>query len=90
MTKVFKYPFNPADYFTLIMPQGAEILHVDVQQHQPCIWAKVDIDAPIVVRKFRMAGTGHELDEDVAEHIGTFFMSDGWLVFHLFEVEEPA
>ena len=84
--RVFKYPFSPTDVFTIEMPQGAEVLHVDMQNQTPCIWAKVDPDAPTVNRRFRMAGTGYDLG-DVAAHVGTIFMADGNLVFHLFEID---
>jgi hypothetical protein len=73
------------------MPEGAEILHVDAQRNIPCIWAKVDTDRPAQIRKFRLVGTGHPLDREVAAsmfHHGSFFMEDGIFVFHLFEVTQ--
>ena len=83
---VYKYELWIDDFVSIQMPVGAEVLHVDVQRGQPCIWARVDPTAGPERRIFRVARTGHPLDPAIGPHIGSFQMHDGELVFHVFEV----
>lgn len=90
MKRIFKYVFSITDDIVISMPKGAQILDVQMQHGNPCIWALVTQANPIVERVFRLAGTGHPIessDVDKYTYIGTFQMRDGALVFHLFEVE---
>lgn len=86
LTRVFKYELPVGDEVSIDMPRGAEILHVDVQNHRPYLWARVDASAPPEARHFRFAGTGHTLDDRVGKHVGSFLMEGGHLVFHIFEL----
>jgi hypothetical protein len=82
----FPIPFPPReDMFTLRVPEGATPLTVQMQRGQPQLWALVDTDAPRTDYLFRIAGSGHPIDE-VVQYIGTFQMASGDLVFHVFEV----
>jgi len=89
-TAVWKFPVKIDDIIEIEMPVGAEVLHFDVQpdgfRGQPCIWARVDPEAPKEVRKFRFAGTGHGLEDEVGKHVGSCQMMEGRLVWHLFEL----
>ena len=87
MKTVYKYPFNIEDNFSLSMPEGAMIIYAECQHGVPCLWAFVDTLKRTVERKFRLAGTGHPIIENI-EHIGSFKMFDGDLIWHLFEVHE--
>lgn len=86
--KVFKYPIDVANTFTMLLPLGAQILHVDAQNNLPCLWALVDPvnddPANLERRTFHIVGTGHEVPEGVA-HVGTFLLYGGDFVGHLFE-----
>ena len=86
--RIFKYPIKPGDYVEIEMPIGAQVLDVQVQHNQPCLWALVDPELPKEKRYFRFAGTGHPIKEDLSQlsHIGSFQLLEGALVFHLFEV----
>ncbi len=86
--KVFKYPIPTKDSFSLLLPKEAKILAVQTQKNNPCIWALVDTNAPNETRRFRLAGTGHPIDENMDDlnYIGTFQMLDGVLIWHLFEI----
>ncbi len=89
--RIFKYMFGITDSIVIPMPEGARVLDVQIQHGAPCIWALVDTSKPNVNRMFRLAGTGHPIKPDEAHkhiYIGTFQMSDGALVFHLFEVKD--
>jgi len=87
--RVLKYQITPDDYFELDLPFGAEILSVQSQFEIPCIWVLCDSTLPYEIRKFRMAGTGHLINEDPSQliFIGTFQLGNGSLVFHVFEIK---
>lgn len=83
---VWKYPFKTRDGFALDMPRGAEVLAVQTQNDVPCLWALVDPTAEKEPRWFRIYGTGHAIDGDGRKYLGTYQLSSGALVFHVFEV----
>jgi hypothetical protein len=66
------------------MPEGAEILTVQMQNGEPCLWALVDAHLPTTNRKILIRGTGHDAS-GVGRYISTFQMKGGALVFHAFE-----
>lgn len=83
--RVFKYPLEIADDLTVDLPHGAEVLTVQVQHGEPCLWARVDPEAPLAPRRFRWAGTGHPLDAASDwPYVGSVQLESGMLVFHLF------
>lgn len=85
MKTIWKWEFSVKDKFTIDMPVGAKVLAVQTQAGVPCFWALVDSDAPRKMRTFRVYGTGHPCpDAPFQEYIGTFQLSGGALVFHLF------
>lgn len=83
MLIVFKYPFGIEDEFEVEMPEEAEIVLVECQDNQPCIWAKVNTEAVVVARKFYLTGTGHELPHVPLSHVASF--QQGQFVRHLWE-----
>ena len=80
-------PLN--DFVDLALPAGAEVLFVGVQYERPMLWARVQMGAPLKTRRFRVAGTGHILADDVGRYLGSFILRDGVLVFHVFEDSAP-
>lgn len=82
---VWKYEIIPSDVIRIEMPVDAKVLFVAVQYDRPCLWAEVDVDAPIETREFRVYGTGHRLPDDPGRYLGTFIMNQGTLVFHVYE-----
>jgi hypothetical protein len=86
MRTIWKFPFEVADVLEILMPSGAEILDVQVQHGQPCLWALVHSERPTVRRRFRVFGTGHLIEGMyAAKYVGTFQIAGGALVFHVFE-----
>ena len=85
---VYKYPVPLEDEFTLDLPMAAKILTFQTQSNVPCVWALVDPDARPAERQFRLAGTGHPINEAERDlvYVGTVQLHGGALVFHLFEV----
>lgn len=82
---IWKFTFEPRDDIEIEMPKEAEVLAVQTQHGQPCIWALVNSKAEKETRRFRMAGTGHPINDKLGKYIGTFQMMSGQLIFHLFE-----
>lgn len=78
------------------MPLGARVLGVTAQtlpygrvrKEAVVIHAMVDPEEGSVMRRFVIAGPGHELPQSIAigEFVGSVVMRDGELVFHVFEV----
>lgn len=87
MTKaVWKYPLEAAASVTVQMPQGAQILCVQVQHDTPTIWALVDTSMPFEKREFHTYGTGHEIpDSEILAYVGSWQLHGGAYVFHTFE-----
>lgn len=85
MSTIWKFPLSVVDDQIITMPHGAVILAVQEQHGVPCVWAQVNPDQPASYRQFFMHGTGREVDPRAGQHIGTFQMFGGNLVFHVFE-----
>lgn len=90
MKSIWKYPLLAADIQTVSMPEDAQILSVQCQRGQPCLWALVDASTPPKDRVLHTLGTGHNIgaDAESLRFIDTFQMAEGDLVFHIFEVED--
>lgn len=84
MKTIWKFPLSSEGEQLIKMPQGCAVLCAQVQHDIPCVWAVVDTDAPTVKRRFRIFGTGHPINEDDLQFVGTFQLSGGGLVFHLY------
>lgn len=85
---VWKYVLPIHDWPSLAMPEGARVVAVAEQGEALCLWADVDTDAPLCVRQFRLAGTGHPLGP-VGDHLGTVLLMGGRLVLHLYDIPSP-
>ena len=89
MRTIWKFPLDFADKVEIQMPCFAAIIHVGVQHERLCLWAIIDIDQPLVTRRFRVIGTGHEYPDCLPEkYIGTVFQDV--FVWHIFEVPENS
>lgn len=86
MKTIFKYPVQMSEYFTIHAPRGAEFFAVQMQGSEIKMWARVDTEQKEVPHCFGVHGTGHCLNDFTrnAPHIGTFQLSGGLFVFHLF------
>ena len=90
MTTIYKYTLEPGRT-KLQMPQGAQVLTVQMQNGTPCLWAKVDPTRPAELRIFDVYGTGHTMPDDPRMvYVATFQMDGGALVWHAFEWPSAA
>lgn len=81
---IYKYGLED-EVCTVQMPEGAKVLSAHVQNGSICIWALVDPSKPMVLRTFKVIGTGWKIEDTQLEFIGTVLLESGRLVFHVFE-----
>lgn len=86
MKSIWKFPLALQDEQMISMPEGAKPLSAQVQGGVLCLWALVDMLAPVAPRKVLVKGTGHPCDDslDASQHVGTFQVAGGALIFHVF------
>ncbi len=80
---IYKYPLLRSSLNSILMPEGAEILTVQMQDKMPCLWALADQDQSPVYRNIEIFGTGDFMPEEKRHYIGTFQVSV--YVWHVFE-----
>lgn len=94
MRAIWKFPLPVDDSVDVMMPAGARVLHLELQDGPMCLWALVDTEAPIVARTFHVIGTGNPA-EHVTElpYIGSVqqpFVREVVFVWHVFDGGEAA
>jgi hypothetical protein len=87
MKRVYKYSVPYEDKFTMELPIGATLLHFDMQNRIPTLWALVDPSHGMERRTLRFAGTGHDISDEAWRHVGSTIDKPLGLVWHLFELE---
>lgn len=91
---IWKYSIPVQNEAMIGMPEGAKIVHVDVQVAgasgtRVCLWAQVDPAKAemLTKRRFYGAATGGQIpNPENKEHIGTVLLNGGAFVWHVFEV----
>jgi hypothetical protein len=89
-TTIWKFRLLVRDYDTIQMPAGANIISVDVQHGEVCLWAEVDPGAAPQPRHFALVPTGGQLPRRNLEHLGTVLISSGNFVLHIYELTSGA
>lgn len=82
MKTIHKYPLMVVDEQTVMMPESARILSIQIQHGIPCLWAAVDTDTPLMAYVLFCYGTGHPVYSEWEHYIGTVQVNN--LVFHYF------
>jgi hypothetical protein len=84
---IWKFPLEVTDEQSVSMPEGAEIIALQIQREVPCVWAIVDPQKKPEKRFFRTFGTGQPLFEVMShyKYIGSYQISNGNFVGHVFE-----
>ena len=84
---IFKYEVPLSGVVEIQMRKNAHVLTVQTQGATPYIWAIVDPEAEMEIRKFYLYGTGHPIDIAFPHqrYIGTFQLAEGRFIGHLFE-----
>ena len=93
MQTIYKYQITNLDGITLHVPYcgdltfDKQVLHCDVQNDVPCIWALVDNEQEQRAIRVVAYGTGQDGSKAITrglKHIGSFLMLNGNLVVHAF------
>lgn len=86
MKTIWKYPLK-SDSELIYMPDGAEILSVQVQNNRIVLWTLVESDHPEVQRLFITYYTGQTIraDRNQLLFVGTVQRDQGLTVEHVFE-----
>lgn len=82
---IYKYTLSMEHQQDVEMPEGAQLLSVQVQNSAVQLWALVDPTAPTVTRKIVLCATGEPIHVDLGQFISTFQLLGGSVVFHAFE-----
>ncbi|MBC5835798.1 hypothetical protein G6N05_05310 [Flavobacterium sp. F372] len=86
---IWKFPLKPIDVNRVQMPVGSQILSAELQDGVICMWALVDPEAEIEIRKFGLIGTGAFIKQEKSVYIATLQLDKIWgtfnQVYHLFE-----
>jgi hypothetical protein len=82
MKRIYKYKFQNR----IVLPIGAQVLTVQLQDREPYLWALVDPFNQDETRNFEIFGTGWDLkgDSNNGKYIATFQQDS--LVWHVFEL----
>lgn len=88
MIKIHKYTL-PSYSRGLTLHRGAEILAVDNQREELCIWVKEDEDEGFEIRDIFATTTGATVTPG-STHLGTVLFDKGNFVAHVFEVKANA
>ena len=82
--RVWKYPLPlPSERNGLLMPAGAEVVHVALQDHHITLWALIDPSAAPTARAFLIHPTGEAITDDET-YVGT--VQHDVYMWHIFEV----
>lgn len=85
MKAIYKYVVPFDNYPTINMHTIYELLHVDNQNEQFCLWAIVDPESEKVETKFTIVGTGQRFDDYLDyDYVGSALFQGGLYVWHLF------
>lgn len=86
MKTIWKFPLKVTDVQNVEMPLPAQVLTVQPQGMDICVWAEVDPKGEKALVEIAIVGTGHPLPTGRLRYINTFQLSNGALVFHAYEI----
>ncbi len=84
---IYKFPLQIVDEQVISMPEGSRILAVQVQHGIPCLWALVPLNVPSEDITICTHGTGHQFNAIGYVYLGTYQVSGGNFVGHVFRKE---
>lgn len=85
MKTIHKYKLLSVHSSTILMPEGAEILAIQIQFNEVCMWVMVDLNNVVTQRCIETYGTGHELPDDMKGHKYISTVQQNGFVWHFFE-----
>jgi hypothetical protein len=94
-SRILKFEAIIPNPLELDLPEGSEVLTLQLQNGVPCLWVLCnDTAQPSETRRFEWFGTGQYLAPAEYAYVGTCQFYEGRLVLHLFErlvpLEDPT
>ncbi|WP_319587047.1 hypothetical protein [uncultured Desulfobulbus sp.] len=90
MKTIWKFDLTPNRMQAIPLPLGAQILTVQTKgDDAPLMWVLVDPDMPLQDRHLGIYTTNTAVPDEPGRYIDTFFIYEGSLEFHLFEMAVP-
>ena len=86
MKAIHKHNLLTIDRQCVMLPANAEVLTVQTQNGEPCLWVMADINQPLEQKAIAIYATGQDLPSSAGKYIGTYMMAGDSLGFHVFEV----
>ncbi len=87
MYTIFKYKLPITDDVVEIeLPKSNLLLSIKAQGNNICMWAMVGSDTPTEKRRFKIMGTGHEIEDARNLYFLSTVIMPNDLVWHIFEV----
>lgn len=83
MKTIWKFPIEWS-VSNVSIPEGAQILDVQVQNEQIMMWALVEDQNFLESRVFKVYGTGHAVDDPNIKYLAT--VQHHSFVWHIFEI----
>ena len=84
---IWKYKLRAVEKQCLAIPKGAEILSVQLQGNNACLWALVNPEEEKEIKTIGIFKTGNPIATDrQCKFIDTIQLYNGELVFHVFEL----
>ncbi len=84
MRTIHKQKLEITDIQEIELPWYSQIIHLDTQDGNVCIWYECDPDQPKEKVTIYCYGTGHKMRTGNQRYIGTAFVFGG-LVFHFYQ-----
>ena len=90
MRTIHKQNLTIQDRQTIEVPEGADLLSIQIQRNSARVWYLCNDDNPKETVVIHCRGTGHPMPDGNLFHIGTTQHNYGNLVFHWFEDAQRA
>lgn len=88
MKTIWKFELTPNRLQSVPIPFGGQILTVQTKGDSvPILWVLVDPEMPPRDRYLGIYTTNTKLPDEPGRYVGSFFIYEGSLEFHLFEME---
>lgn len=90
MKTIWKFELTPNRLQSVAIPFGGQILTVQTKgDNAPMLWVLVDPEMPPTDRYLGVYTTNTKVPDQPGRYVGSFFIYDGSLEFHLFEMDTP-
>ena len=87
MKTIWKFQLSIKGEQEIKIPKRSKLLSIQIQYSVPCLWVLVPKDEnKMEVIKLRTVGTGHHIDFDSTNYVGSYQLYEGKFVGHVFKL----